>query len=162
MTALVALLLTVTVLVPHGDDEITLLPLIQAADAPMIVVMTDGAATSRCPATTSCEDRRRASTVSFLNETAPSDHVLIWLGWPDGTLPAWYVRMVAINLGGDLWAAGADYGHPDHTAVRTAVRSLHGELYDGQLRDDPQAKEAMMRHYGWLLSEDQYGIVGLR
>lgn len=146
------LLATVVVITPHGDDEVTLLPLIQETNA-TVVVVTDGAATSKCNGGYDCETRRRESTEAFLAETSPGS-VLMWLVQPDGALERGWVEFLAVNLcpAGvcDLWASGYDYGHPDHNAAREGVAAVGGRSYDQSQRASDLDRASVNRHYGWL------------
>lgn len=163
---MIPILLTILFVVPHGDDETTLLPLIQQAGPDAVVlVMTDGAASVHCPPV-DCEAARRASTMGFLDEMAP-EATLIWVGEPDRGLT---VERIAFWIGNlcpsdcEIWAASADYPHPDHQAVRAAVAMYRGRHYNGETRDDPEAEAAFRRWYGWLgpWPADRMSLVGLR
>ena len=80
----------------------------------MVLVMTDGAASSPLPPPVDCEAARRASTMGFLDEMAP-EATLIWVGEPDRGLT---VERIAFWIGNlcpmdcEIWAASADYPPP--------------------------------------------------
>lgn len=152
---MIALLLAVPLVVfaPHGDDEVTVLPEIVAHPNPVVIVVTDGAASSHCAE--ACAAERARSTVGFLRAAAPGTRVL-FAGEPDGDLdPAamarlvWRVKMMWPDA--DLLAAGTDYGHPDHTVVRDVVLRFGGRVYDGAGWQDDGTYLPMVREwYGWL------------
>lgn len=156
---MIGLLLTIplVVLVPHGDDEITVLPEILAHPNPVVIVVTDGAATSHCPrlGIVDCEAERMRSTVGFMRAVAPHARVL-FVGEPDGALEplvmarlVWRIRMMWPEA--DLLAAGADYGHPDHDVVRATVLRFGGRAYDGTgWQDDGTVLPLVSEWYGWL------------
>lgn len=146
------------VLVPHPDDEVTVIPEIVAAGAnAIVVVLTDGAATWHCPrlgmprGSSECEQARRDSFEGFMSEVAP-DATLVWLGRPDGGLNTETVVFLAVNLcdGCRILAAGADYGHPDHDATREAASALGGRSYTGEGYDDTVVYASVDKWYGWL------------
>lgn len=150
---LATVLACLLVIVPHGDDETTVLDVIQATSDVTVAVMTDGAATSKCGRVSGdCEDARHASTSGFLTDTAPHAR-LDWYGLPDGALDTRRVDLIITNMNErrcQVLAAAADYGHRDHTAVRDAVRRSGGSLYDDSLRYDPETTDAVLDWYGWL------------
>ena len=145
------------VIVPHGDDEVTLLPLIQASgDRAIVVVMTDGAASSRCYKVADCAKAREDSTRGFLREQAPQATVL-WIGLPDKGLSYGVTRELVEGLlyrwpDATLWAAGRDYGHHDHNVVRAVVGDLGGILHSDTMmyEADAQLLDTLSRWYGWL------------
>jgi hypothetical protein len=182
--------LVTVIVVPHGDDEITLLPYALQTGA-TIVVLTNGAGTGWCKPvnggpgqyTPECEQMRRTSTEGFLGDVAPSLH-LRWMGFTDGSLslPAatatidWFcapnhrTRHFWFEWGNtppecDLWAAGAGpaqgYLHPDHLMTQEAVLSDGGHVWSGETYWDPDVFAAMRTYYGWLLNENQWPLVGL-
>lgn len=150
---IVALVVTLIVLVPHPDDETTLLPIIEAAGpGAIVVVMTDGAASAYC--SVDCRAAREYSTTGFLAEQAPGARV-VFLRLPDQGLDLALATAVAFEYAAaypdaTLWAAGADYGHPDHDTTRAAVAAAGGLLYGGEQRHDPGMLAAVVRWYGWL------------
>jgi len=153
------ILATLLVVVPHPDDEVTLLPQIVAAgENAIVMVMTDGAATGHCPRlgakkySEECERMRRESFEGFMAEVAP-EATLIWVGLPDGQLRADDVVFWTVNVCENcrILGAGFDYGHSDHNAVRDAMRQLGANVYGNEQYEDPGAwLGAVSRWYGWL------------
>lgn len=154
---MVGLLLAIPLIVfaPHGDDEVTVLPEIVAHPNPVVIVVTDGAASSHCAQVQDCEMERMRSTVGFLRAAAPNTRVL-FAGESDGALDpvamarlVWRVKMIWPDA--DLLAAGTDYGHPDHTVVRDVVLRFGGRVYDGAgWQDDGTYLPMVGEWYGWL------------
>ena len=144
------LLALVLVVAPHPDDEVTLYPVIEQAEAVEVAVLTDGAGSSKCPAV-GCSEVREAASRGALAEIN-DEAVLRMYGEPDGGLTVERAEFLLYNVcdGCELWAAAADYGHPDHTALRTAVSRLGGRLYDGALRDSSRDRDIVSRWFGWL------------
>ena len=148
---MISLLLTLLIIAPHPDDEVTLIPLIQSWDGPVIVlVMTDGAATGFCPPV-DCEGARRSSLEGFMAEVAPHAR-LLWASHPDGKLQPGQVMFAAVNHcdGCVVWGAGTDYGHRDDNAARDAANMMGWNAYDGTLHDDSAVRQAVRKWYGWL------------
>ena len=159
MNLLATILMTLIVLVPHGDDEVTVMPQILAAEDVRVVVVTDGAGTSKCARKFSeaCEQRRYESTKGFLEEVAPHA-TLEWIGVRDGYLTERRAELIAANIGDGtehLLVAGTDYGHGDHTALREGGRRMGAELYDGTRYWVPRIFRAVKRWYGWLVTPRQ-------
>lgn len=159
MNLLAAIVATLIVLVPHGDDEVTVMPEILAADDVRVVIVTDGAGTSHCAQKYSeaCEQRRYESTKGFLKEVAPHA-TLEWIGVRDGTLTERRAELIAANTGNgteDVLVAGTDYGHGDHTALREGGKRVDAALYDGSRFWNPDVHRAVKRWYGWLLTNRQ-------